>query len=77
MPQVAYIVKLDQPNGIDKLVTSDEIADELSGAGFSVLSVEPWASPNDALSAGQSLLSNPSLGLGGLSSPGLSDNLPS
>lgn len=57
MPQVAYIVKLDQPNGVDKLVTADEIREELESAGFSVIAVNPWSSPEET-----TLLAQPFLG---------------
>jgi len=64
MPQIAYIVKLDQPAGTDKALTADEIIDELSAAGFSVIDVQPFSSPQEATGLGQSLLaSNPGLGL--------------
>jgi len=64
MPQVAYIVKLDQPNGVDKLVTADEINEELSAAGFSVIAVNPWSSPEETSALiqpfmGETLLSPP------------------
>lgn len=73
MSQVAYIVKLDQQDGVDKALTAQEIEEELTAAGMSVLSVSPWSSPNEALGATAGLLSgtSPNPGLG-LSLPGLS-----
>lgn len=45
--QAAFIVKLNVDSGIDKTVTAEEIREELEGAAFEVLDVQPWSSPGE------------------------------
>jgi len=57
MPQVAFIVKLDIPEGADKAGIAEDIQDALLHDGYSVLAVNAWSAPDEqVIEAGGGLL---------------------